>query len=59
MRPIEPLCSWFRHLTYDGKYAKTLRGLHHAPVRALPGGAGPGAAHGDRIGPEGVSRAAH
>ena len=25
MRPIEPLCSWFRHLAYDDKDAKTLR----------------------------------
>jgi hypothetical protein len=25
MRPVEPLCSWFRHLVYDGKDAKTLR----------------------------------
>jgi hypothetical protein len=25
MLPIEPLCSWFRHLAYDDKHAKTLR----------------------------------
>jgi len=25
MLPIEPLCSWFRHLAYDDKDAKTLR----------------------------------
>ena len=25
MLPIEPLCSWFRHLAYDGKDAKSLR----------------------------------
>jgi hypothetical protein len=25
MRPVEPLCSWFRHLAYDDKDAKTLR----------------------------------
>lgn len=25
MRPVEPLCSWFRHLAYDDKSAKTLR----------------------------------
>jgi site-specific recombinase XerD len=25
MRPVEPLCSWFRHLVYDNKDAKTLR----------------------------------
>jgi hypothetical protein len=23
MRPVEPLCSWFRHLVYDGKDVKT------------------------------------
>jgi hypothetical protein len=25
MLPIEPLCSWFRHLAFDDKDAKTLR----------------------------------
>jgi hypothetical protein len=25
MRPVEPLCSWFRHLVYEEKDAKTLR----------------------------------
>ena len=25
MLPIEPLCSWFRHLAYDDKDAKTMR----------------------------------
>ncbi|MFI5540644.1 hypothetical protein ACIA5H_30045 [Nocardia sp. NPDC051900] len=25
MRPVEPLCSWFRHLAYEGKDGKTLR----------------------------------
>jgi site-specific recombinase XerD len=25
MRPVEPLCSWFRHLSYDDKDAKTMR----------------------------------
>jgi site-specific recombinase XerD len=25
MRPVEPLCSWFRHLAYEDKDAKTLR----------------------------------
>jgi integrase len=25
MMPIEPLCSWFRHLAYDNKDAKTMR----------------------------------
>jgi Phage integrase, N-terminal SAM-like domain len=25
MRPVEPLCSWFRHLAYEDKSAKTLR----------------------------------
>lgn len=25
MRPVEPLCSWFRHLAYDDQDAKTLR----------------------------------
>lgn len=25
MLPVEPLCSWFRHLAYGGKDAKTLR----------------------------------
>lgn len=25
MRPLEPLCSWFRHLAYEDKDAKTLR----------------------------------
>ncbi len=25
MRPIEPLCSWFRHLAYQDKDSKTLR----------------------------------
>jgi hypothetical protein len=25
MRPIEPVCSWFRHLAYEDKDAKTLR----------------------------------
>ena len=25
MLPIEPLCSWFRHLAYDDKDAKSLR----------------------------------
>ena len=25
MRPIEPLCSWFRHLAYEDKDAKTMR----------------------------------
>ncbi|WP_186275182.1 site-specific integrase [Mycobacterium kubicae] len=25
MRPIEPLCSWFRHLVYEDKDSKTLR----------------------------------
>ena len=27
MRPLEPLCSWFRHLAYEDKDAKTLRGI--------------------------------
>ena len=25
MRPVEPLCSWFRHLAYEDKDVKTLR----------------------------------
>jgi len=25
MRPVEPLCSWFRHLAYEDKDTKTLR----------------------------------
>jgi site-specific recombinase XerD len=25
MRPVEPLCSWFRHLAYEDKAAQTLR----------------------------------
>jgi len=25
MRPVEPVCSWFRHLAYEGKDTKTLR----------------------------------
>jgi hypothetical protein len=25
MQPIEPLCSWFRHLAYENKDSKTLR----------------------------------
>jgi hypothetical protein len=36
MRPIEPVCSWFRHLAYEDKDAKTLREGERAKSRCPP-----------------------
>lgn len=36
MRPVEPLCSWFRHLAYEDKAAQTLREYAYI-VRRLVG----------------------
>ena len=33
MLPVEPLCSWFLHLAYDGKAAKTMREYAYIVLR--------------------------
>ena len=56
MLPIEPLCSWFRHLAYDDKDAKTHARvcLHRAAVRPFPSVPWTRSARRDRIGLHGV-----
>ena len=61
MRPIEPVCSWFRHLTYEDKDAKTLREYAYIVRRFVQflDFTRSWTAHRDRVRFLGVSGAAH
>ena len=56
MLPIEPLCSWFRHLAYDDKDAKTMREYAYIVRRFVHflESRGTRPARRDRIGPHGL-----
>ena len=55
MLPIDPLCSWFRHLAYDDKDAKTMREYAYIVRRFVHFlGHAEGPARRDRIGPHGL-----